>query len=200
MDGQDHRGGTVREIRCQVGPYLEIPVAHDRRRSRRVSAVAARPRSLRALVLHESGSPARSSACCFGVGGEHTVRDRGALVERDPGQPRGDCITHVIEMRCLTTDDHAQRDDGVVRGGQRLRHHRELDRARAPGRRVVSATPAFAARLRAPATSASQISVVPRAGDDRQRHVWPRRAVAGRERPSPPLIAAPPNSPGITSS
>src|SRR6185436_20274109 len=68
VDNHDEGRRSVGELRCQMRPYLDVPlgVGHDReRRSRSVSAVdSAAAAAWAPLSSAESGSPARSSACC----------------------------------------------------------------------------------------------------------------------------------------
>ena len=63
------------------------------------------------------GPPERATRLLAGVAGEHAVADRGALVQRDPGQPGGHRVADVLEVRGAAADHHAQRDDGVVARG-----------------------------------------------------------------------------------
>ena len=107
---QDQRRRTVGEIRCQMRPYLDVPVAHDRR-----AQVAQRQRGgqrgrggLRALVLGRVGQPGPVQRLLLVVRGEHAVGDRGRRVQRHPGQALGHRVAHVVEMRCLAADHHAQ--------------------------------------------------------------------------------------------
>ena len=85
-----------------------------------------------------SGRAAAGDRLLEGVAGQHAVADRHPGIQRDPGQPGRHRIADVLEMRCATADHHAERDDGVVRGGQRLRHDRQLDAHPAPGPRSGS--------------------------------------------------------------
>ena len=109
-----------------------------------------------------------------GVDGEHAVRHRGRLVQRDPGQPVGDRAADVVEVGGLAADHHAQRDHRVVAAGQRLGHHRQLDRARPPG-------PPRRRRPRTPSPPPGPARPCGRPG--RRASGWPRCPASARRPP-----------------
>ena len=113
---------------------------------------------LPALVLGRAGQPGAVARLLLGVAGQHAVAHRLAGVEGDPGEPGGDRVADVLEVRGAAADDHPERDDGVVPLGQRLGDDRQLHRPRRPddGRARAPRWPCAASTARA--SSASVIS------------------------------------------
>src|SRR5690625_232037 len=67
------------------------------------------------------------------VAGEHTEPDGHAGVDADPNQSVRCGLAHVVEVRSLPADHHAERDDGVVSVPRESGcGHRELEAARHP--------------------------------------------------------------------
>ena len=66
------------------------------------------------LSSARAGQPGPVEGLLLGVAGQHAVADRHAGVQRDPGEPGGDRVADVLEVRRAAADDHAERDDGVV--------------------------------------------------------------------------------------
>ena len=123
-----------------------------------VSAVArAAMAASQPLSSAEPGRPGAVAGLLLGVAGQDAVADGLARVERHPGEPGGDRVADVLEVRGAAADHHAEGDDGVVPLGQRLGDDRQLDRTgRADHRRLGD--PAGPAASTARASSASVIS------------------------------------------
>jgi FAD/FMN-containing dehydrogenase/Fe-S oxidoreductase len=82
-----------------------------------------------ALVLAAALGAAAVEGLGAGIAGEHPVADRGAGVERHPGQAVGHRLAHVVEVRGPAADDRAEARHRVVPPGQLGRHHGQLHRA-----------------------------------------------------------------------
>ena len=92
---------------------------------------------LAALVLGAAGQAGAVERLLLGVGGEHAVADGVRSSSATRVRPGGHGVADVLEVRGATADDDAERDDGVVRAGQRLRDDGQLDGAGDPDHRRV---------------------------------------------------------------
>src|SRR5699024_3803974 len=120
-----------------------------------------------ALVLRRAGQSRPVQRLLLVAAGEQAEADRGAVVEGDASQPVGRRRAHVVEVRGAAADHYVEGDHGVVRAGEGVRDHRQLEGAGGAHHGGLGDA-GLAARAQRPGEQAVHDLLVPGGGDDRE--------------------------------